>query len=79
MYEWVGEKYACVDLNGVLWAGDLGFYCGMTYLKVISSKIVKHEKVYSNNKHVFIAFDTYAFLTPERDNETFTESPKIHA
>jgi len=40
---------------------------GQTALKVVSSKIVKHEKPCSDNKHAFIpfAFDTFGFLAPE--------------
>ncbi|MCI06960.1 auxilin-like protein, partial [Trifolium medium] len=38
-----------------------------TAVKAASSKVVKHEKTCSDNKHAFIpfAFDTFGFLAPE--------------
>jgi hypothetical protein len=48
-----------------LGVGD--FTVGQAALKGASSKMVKHEKAYSDNQHVFIplAFDTFVFLAPE--------------
>jgi hypothetical protein len=39
---------------------------GQTTLKAALSKMVKHEKAYFDNQHVFIpfAFDTFGFLAP---------------
>jgi hypothetical protein len=43
------------------------FTVGHAALKATSSKVEKHEKVCSDNQHVFIsfAFDTFGFLAPE--------------
>jgi hypothetical protein len=43
------------------------FTVGQTALKAASSKMVKHEKMCSDNQHVFIsfAFDIFDFLAPE--------------
>jgi hypothetical protein len=43
------------------------FIAGQAGLKVASNKVVKHEKVCSDNQHAFIlfAFDTFGFLTPD--------------
>jgi hypothetical protein len=43
------------------------FTVGQAALKVASSKVAKHDKVFSDNQHVFIpfAFDTFGFLAPE--------------
>jgi hypothetical protein len=40
---------------------------GRTTLRVISSKIAKHDKTCFDNKHVFIPFpfNNFDFLTPE--------------
>jgi len=46
------EKHACVDLTEVSPFVGLGvktFTVGHTALKVASSKVVKHEKVFCNN------------------------------
>jgi len=51
-----------MDLTGVSSFVGLGvgaFTVGQTILKVASNKMVKHEKSYSDNQHVFIPF---AFL-----------------
>jgi spore germination protein GerM len=37
---------------------------GRTTLKVVSSKMDKHEKTCSNSQHIH-AFDTFGFLVPE--------------
>ncbi|RHN68840.1 hypothetical protein MtrunA17_Chr3g0118311 [Medicago truncatula] len=63
-YKLVGEKYTCVDLTGVSQLVKLRietFTVGQTTLKTMSSKVVKHEKICSNNQHVFVlfAFDTF--------------------
>jgi hypothetical protein len=59
-----------MDLTGVsplvgLTTGD--FTVGHAALEAASSKVVKHERVCSENQHVFIrfAFDTFGFLAPE--------------
>jgi hypothetical protein len=41
-----------------------------TALKAAPNKMVKHEKAYSDNQHIFIsfAFDTFVFLAPETVN-----------
>jgi hypothetical protein len=46
---------------------DGDFIAGQAALKATSNKVVKHEKVCSDNQHVFIpfAFDTFEFLTPD--------------
>jgi hypothetical protein len=43
------------------------FTVGQAALKAASSKVVKHERVCSENLHVFIpfAFDTFNFLASE--------------
>jgi hypothetical protein len=40
------------------------YIVGHAAFKVVSSKMVKHEKTYSDNQHVFIqfAFDIFCFL-----------------
>jgi len=70
VYIWVGGKYACVGLTRVSPIVSLGvgpFTVGHEALKVASSKVVKHEKVCSNNQHSFIQFDfeTFDFHAPE--------------
>ncbi|CAK8565893.1 unnamed protein product [Lathyrus sativus] len=70
MYEWVGEKHACLDLTGVSPLVGLrtgGFNVEQVTLKAASSNMVKHEKTCSNNKKDFIpfVFDTFGFLAPE--------------
>jgi len=69
-YERVGEKYACVDLTEVSPLVVLGvgaFTVGQTALKTTSSKVDKHEKVCSDNQHIFISFtfDTFSFLAAD--------------
>ena len=66
----VGGKHACVDLTGVSLLVGLGvghFTMGQKVLKVVSSKVAKHEKACTDNQHIFIsfAFDTFGFLAPE--------------
>jgi hypothetical protein len=73
VYRWVGEKYVCVDLTKVsslMGLTNEDFTVGQVTLKAASSKVVKYERVYSNNQHVFIlfAFDTFSFLAPEAVN-----------
>jgi hypothetical protein len=45
IYEWLGGKHVCVDL---IWSflirGTKRFTIGQTTLKVVSNKLVKHEK-----------------------------------
>ncbi|PNX81415.1 auxilin-like protein, partial [Trifolium pratense] len=70
VYGWVGGKHACVDLTGVspLVGSTTGdFTVGQTALKAASSKVVEHERVSSDNQHVFMpfAFDTFGFLVLE--------------
>jgi hypothetical protein len=70
VHEWVGGKYACVDLTEVSPLAGLGtgdFTAGHAALKATSNKVAKHEKACSDNQHVFIpfAFDTFDFLAPE--------------
>jgi hypothetical protein len=42
------------------------FTVGQSALKVVSSKVAKHESACSNNQHTFIpfAFDTFGLLAP---------------
>jgi hypothetical protein len=59
-----------MNLTGVsplLGLGVEDFIVGRTTLKAASNKMVKHEKVCSDNQHVFIpfAFDTFGFLAPK--------------
>lgn len=44
----------------------VGFTMGQATLKVVPSKVAKHEKACLHNQHVFIsfAFDTFGFLAP---------------
>jgi hypothetical protein len=70
VYGWVGGKHACVCLTRVSPLVELGvetFTVGQTTINAASSKVVKHEKTYSNNQHAFIpfAFDTFGFLALE--------------
>jgi hypothetical protein len=70
IYGRVGGKHASADLIGVFPLVGLGvgdFIVGRTSLEAASSKMVKHEKVWSDNQHVFIlfAFNTFVFLAPE--------------
>jgi hypothetical protein len=62
MYEWIGEKHACVDLTGVSPLVGLrteAFTVGQATLKIVLSKMVKHEKSCSDNQH----FLYHLFLT----------------
>jgi hypothetical protein len=73
VYGWVGGKHVCVNLTVVSPLVGLGvrdFTVGRAAVKFVSSKMVKHEKMYSDNQHVFIpfAFDIFSFLTPEAVN-----------
>jgi hypothetical protein len=73
VYGWIGGKHACVDLTGVSPLVGLrteDFIAGLATLKAASNKMVKHEKVCSNNQHAFIpfAFDTFAFLARDAVN-----------
>lgn len=66
----VSEKYTCVDLTEVspfVGLRTRGFTMGQTTLKVVSSKVAKHEKWCSDNQHTFIPFviDTFVFLAQE--------------
>jgi hypothetical protein len=59
-----------VDLTGVSPLVGLKtetFIAGHTTLKAASSKVVKHEKTFYDNKIAFIqfAFDTFGFLAPD--------------
>jgi hypothetical protein len=70
VYGWVGWKHACVNFTEVsplagLRVGD--FTVGRAALKDASSKMVKYEKAYADNQHVFIPFefDTFGFLPLE--------------
>jgi hypothetical protein len=59
VYGWVRGKHACVDLTGVsplvgLGVGD--FTVGRAAIKVVSSKMVKHDKACFDNQYVFISF-----------------------
>jgi hypothetical protein len=70
VYGWTGGKHACANLTGVSPLVGLRtetFIAGQTALKVVSCKVAKHEKTYSDNQHAFIpcAFDTFGFLASE--------------
>ena len=70
VYGWVGGKHACVDLTDVsplVGLGVMVFTVGQAALKVMSSKVSKHEKACSDNQHLFIpfVFDIFVFLAPE--------------
>ncbi|KAK2420855.1 hypothetical protein QL285_031545 [Trifolium repens] len=70
VYDWVGGKHACADLTGVSPLVGLttrDFAVGQAALKAASSKVAKHERVCSENQHVFIpfAFETFGFLASE--------------
>lgn len=59
-----------MDLPGVsplVGLRNNGFVVGQTALKVVSSKVAKHEKVCIANQHVFIPFVFYTvdILAPE--------------
>jgi hypothetical protein len=67
---YVGGKHACVYLtedSALVGLETETFTVRQTALKVVSCKVAKHEKTYSDNQHPFIpfAFDTFDFLTPE--------------
>jgi hypothetical protein len=69
----VGGKHVCVDLTGVFPLVGLvvgHFIVGRTTFKVASSKMAKHEKMCSDNQHIFIlfAFDTFGFFAPDAVN-----------
>jgi hypothetical protein len=70
VHGWIGGKHACVDLteaSPLVGLGTEDFTVGYAALKAASSKVAKHEKVCSDNQHVFIpfAFDTFDFLASE--------------
>ncbi|KAI3704356.1 hypothetical protein L1987_74574 [Smallanthus sonchifolius] len=70
VFGWAGGKHACVDLTGMsplMGLMDNGVVAGHAALKAESCKVVKHEKAFLENQHVFIpfAFDTFGFLAPE--------------
>jgi hypothetical protein len=70
VHGWIGGKHACVDLteaSPLVGLGTEDFTVGYAALKAASSKVAKHEKVCSDNQHVFIpfAFDTSDFLAPK--------------
>jgi hypothetical protein len=44
------------------------FTVGHATLKAASSKVAKHESACANNRHAFIAFDTFGFLAPDAGN-----------
>jgi hypothetical protein len=56
-----------------------GFTVGQAALKATSSKVVKYEKLCSDNQHAFIlfAFDTFGFLA--LGCRYFEKSAKSHA
>ena len=59
VYGWVGGKHACVDLTGISPLVGLGtgaFRVGHAAFRVASSKMAKHEKGCSENRHTFIPF-----------------------
>jgi hypothetical protein len=66
---WMGRRKIWCRLNCSTISPFAGlevrdFTVGRTALKVVSSKMAKHEKAYSANQRVFIpfAFDTFVFL-----------------
>jgi hypothetical protein len=57
VYGWAGEKHACVDVTEVSPLVELRaetFIVGQTALKTASTKVTKHEKMYSDNQRAFI-------------------------
>ena len=70
VYGRVGGNQAWVDLtrfSPLVGLGVGAFTVGQAALKVVSSKVAKHEKTCSDNQHVFIpfSFDTFGFLASE--------------
>jgi hypothetical protein len=70
VYGWIGGKHACVNLTEVSPLVGLrteDFIAGQAAFKAASIKVVKHEKMCSDNQHTFIpfTFDTFEFLTPD--------------
>jgi len=66
VYEWVGEKDACVGFNGdspLVGLEVETFTVIEVVLKVVSIKVVKHKKTCSDNQHAFtlFAFDIFSF------------------
>jgi hypothetical protein len=83
VYRWVGGKHACMNLTGVSSLVGLGvrdFTVGRATLKAASSKMAKHKKACSDNKHVFISFvfDTFGLFST-RGCKSFENSSKDHA
>lgn len=57
MYDWVGRKYACLDLTRVYPLVGIRTRCFIirqTTFKIASSKTVKHEKACSDKQYIFI-------------------------
>jgi hypothetical protein len=70
VHRWIGGKHVGVNLTEVSLLVVLeteDFTVGHTALKTASSKVAKHEKMCSDNQHIFIpfTFDTFGFLAPE--------------
>lgn len=70
VYELVGKKHICVGLtrdSPLLWLRTKSFIMSQSTLKVVSSKVVKHEEACSDNQLAFIpfVFDTFGFPAPE--------------
>jgi hypothetical protein len=70
VYEFVGKKYACVNLTKISPLTELRVETSIVEqlaLKATSSKVAKHEKTCFDNQHTFIscAFDTFGFLALE--------------
>jgi hypothetical protein len=59
VYGWIGGKHAFVDLTEVsrlFGVGNENFIVEYTTLNAGSNKMVKHEKIFFDNQHVFIPF-----------------------
>ncbi|GJY53240.1 hypothetical protein Tco_0444904 [Tanacetum coccineum] len=56
VFGWAGGKHACVDLTGVsplVGLRDNGFVAGQAALKAESSKVAKHEKLFSESTRFY--------------------------
>jgi len=69
VYILIGGKHSCVNLtvSPLVILGIEVLLVGHTTFNVMSSKVVKQEKMYYDNQYVSIpfAFDTFGFLVPE--------------
>jgi hypothetical protein len=56
VYEWVAGKHAYTRGSPLVGLEVGAFPVGQTNLKAVSSKVIKHEKTYSDNQHGLFFF-----------------------